>query len=159
MSNTAQKRAPGVSRIISASSISEETKNLCREKLNSLLIRKIYEYPNLSREEGVNFNPLPARFLEILLREGKIYEEASLFSALELSLKHPREFSDTVAPDSAKLAWALDILRHMHQMELALDEKSKLLSDIENFLASFGDEKIERRLYQLASHALKRIHA
>jgi hypothetical protein len=63
------KRAPKVWGVI-ATSLSPEELEPISEIFNKIVIEGLLESPAISREEGVSFNPRPARIVEILLKEG-----------------------------------------------------------------------------------------
>ena len=82
--------APGVFRLLHSPLLCpEETRRKALPLLEDHFSEGLLDYPELPRENGVSFNPLPARLVEILLRECRIseieiVEETLIFSKVRL---------------------------------------------------------------------------
>lgn len=108
------QRAPGVTRLIENSILSSEQKHDLKERLaDAIAIGPEHKW--LKRMPGVSFNPLPARVIEILIRECHCTDYRTLEAALLLSTVAKDTLTISNAPYAdAYTAYALDTLRHLH---------------------------------------------
>ncbi|MCB0320404.1 MAG: hypothetical protein KDD60_05710 [Bdellovibrionales bacterium] len=112
-----QERAPGVYRLLCSKGILHPELG---KRLNDVLACNVLEHTSLPRSPGVGFNPLPARLVEILLREGGVQEQYLLVSAVELCELQTQARSLLLLPEQlgrpqiVQLTWHLDVLRHLH---------------------------------------------
>ncbi|MCI5066541.1 hypothetical protein MRY87_12530 [bacterium] len=124
----AREEAPGVSRILQRTFPDTTRQHSLTERLSRALEAQ-REHRWVERETGVSFNPLPARLLEILIREGRETSIESLETALSffpISDKNPVAPLTTWASSgtpgkasdaerAAHQAFALDLIRHLHR--------------------------------------------
>ena len=107
------------------------------------------EFPEVSREPGMSFNPRPARVAEIILKEAGIKDIKLAYSAM-LSLVPENKRTDfqgifQTSP-AVDLAIALDDLRHFHM------RKDRLLT-------AEGNERFKAVLSQPIAQELSGLHA
>lgn len=81
-------------------------------RIKELVANSPIEYPEILREEGVSFNPLPARLVDISVKFGLSEDEivSLLLAAKESSLTYFEPIKKLLPKLSA--VWAIDALRH-----------------------------------------------
>ncbi|MEZ4754204.1 MAG: hypothetical protein R3A13_07835 [Bdellovibrionota bacterium] len=95
----------------------------------------------LEREDGVNYNPRPARVCEILIKECKEIRLEVLLAALYSCAKNCKEKEEINKENSVCIALAitLDNLRHLHMTDLD-DSQVKLELSLARGLVNSADE-------------------
>lgn len=126
-SHSCDELAPGVSRLIRQSLTESEKSEHLLSTLSETLC-EVTEHRMLKREAGVNFNPMPARLIEILFREAKVIDPQEAETALGYARGETLEVLRTSPSSPAALAFALDVARHMHRSVLPEEERVNLLS-------------------------------
>jgi hypothetical protein len=122
--------APGVTRLIERSAFSSEQKETLREQLaNAISLCPEHEW--LERTPGISYNPLPARLVEILLRESHCTQYTTIEVALSLSTTPIVDLSTSTALSvDAYTAYALDTLRHLHYDIIAERIRTEILKKL-----------------------------
>lgn len=149
--------APGVTRLIEHSAFSSEQKETLKEQLANA-IRLCPEHEWLERAPGISYNPLPARLVEILLRESHCTDYATLEKTLSLSTTPIVDLSTSTAHSvDAYKAYALDTLRHLHYDFIAEGMRTEILKKL-----TFENSSIARmtrlpRLHVLYDAAFRRV--
>lgn len=122
--------APGVTRLIERSAFSSEQKETLKEQLTNA-ISLCPEHEWLERVPGISYNPLPARLVEILLRESHCTDPTTVEVALSLSTTPIVDLSTSTALSiDAYTAYALDTLRHLHYDIIAEGIRTEILKKL-----------------------------
>lgn len=138
------------------------------------------DYPNLNREPGVNFNPLPARLPQILIRDGNetnsdlltasLYLPAAQSQKLRPSPKNSAPISLALQTFSTPthlltqplarllLAATLDELRHLHLLNITPLEKQNRLTTLKSSLSSIPLHQENSKLHTLTTAAINRLN-
>jgi hypothetical protein len=112
------------------------------------------------REAGVSFNPRPARFASILIKEAECVSLELISSAFFIGLKLSTITNDfkivnidnyinsfKVPKNQGELAlflvFFIDLLRHLHMTSLTNDEKNELINRVSNALKDVDDKNLE----------------
>ena len=133
---TSQQLAPKVLNLLIKSG-REENHALLAELEELLSGGNTTEHSALKREQGVSFNPLPARVLEIAHRECGISDYALLSSCLKRcktqELGIVTRVEQTTAEIIAEGMFQLDVARHLHRLDTPDDKKVSIVKMLENF--------------------------
>lgn len=144
--------APGVTKLILVSPLPADEQLALFHTLEEALHNSL-EHPWYLRKPGVNFNPLPARLIEILLREAEISDTSLMKEALgyvgEL-------FPRLVSVDAPALAYGLDTTRHLHRASLCRKELQTITENLNHALSILPKQLAESRLATLFTAALER---
>ncbi|MGA1191597.1 MAG: hypothetical protein ACO3XO_04880 [Bdellovibrionota bacterium] len=122
--------APAVTRLIERSIFSSKQKQNLKEQLaNAITFYPEHEW--LERRPDISYNPLPARLVEILLRESHCTDYATVEVALSLSTTPIVDLSTSKALSvDAYTAYALDTLRHLHYDIIAEEIRTEILKKL-----------------------------
>lgn len=104
--------------------VSKAFKSLLKRSLNnSLSIQQLAEicpqdYPELTREDGVSFNPLAARLVDISVKMGLCENEIE--ELLRAAKSSSLTYLDSIKmlPSHIASVWAIDALRHYRMSKL-----------------------------------------
>lgn len=149
--------APGVTRLIENSIFSSGQKQQLKEQLaEAITVRREHEW--LKRTPGVSFNPLPARVIEILIRECHCTDYGMLEAALLLSTVAEDTLTISNAPCAdAYTAYALDTLRHLHYDVVSKEVSTEILTKLSLEQQPIAQMTRLPRLHVLYDAAFRRV--
>ncbi len=148
--------APGVTGLIERSAFSREQKQTLKAQLANA-ITSSPEHEWLKRAPGISYNPLPARLVEILLRESHCTDYATVEVALSLSTTPIVDLSTSTAHSvDAYKAYALDTLRHLHYDIIAEGIRTEILKKLTFENSSIAQMTRLPRLHVLYDAAFRR---
>lgn len=104
---------------------------------------------SIIREEGVSYNPLPARIATLLISDGGVRDSKTIYEAL-ITVQLNEDTSPIIS-----LVNDIDTLRHLHMTHLSTNECKDIIDDIESRSDTYSPE-LNPRLYQIFISSLER---